>query len=117
VADWLSPVVAGLIDSTASRSFNFAPQVMQSMSRLPKSLHSRWLPAAKIYETDRFPRRMDRKTVHMDRKTVGMDREEIHMNRRAIHITRKTNRATTDMDCAIIHMDRASVPKGKLRFL
>jgi hypothetical protein len=86
------------------------------MSRLPTSLHSPWLPSAKIYETDRFPRHMDRKTVHMDRNTVGMDREEIHMNRRAIHITRKTNRAATDMDCAIIHMDRASVPKGKCGF-
>jgi len=28
-----------LVDSVASRSFTFAPQVMQSMSRLPKSLH------------------------------------------------------------------------------
>jgi len=35
------PAVADLVDSFASRSLTFAPQVMQSMSRLPKSLHSR----------------------------------------------------------------------------
>jgi len=56
---------------------------------------------------------MDRKTVHLDRKTIGIGREKILVIRRAIHITRKTNRAAPDMDCAIILMDRVSVPKGK----
>ncbi len=49
------------------------------MSRLPKSLHSPWLPVGKVYETDRFPRRMDWKTLHMDRKLFRSGLKTIRM--------------------------------------
>jgi hypothetical protein len=94
-------VVAELIDSIASRSFTFATQVMQSMSRLPKSLHSRWLPSAKIYGTDHFPRRMDRKTVHLDRKLFGSGLKTIRMDRKKIDTGSKrivTDQKRTRMD-------------------
>ena len=56
------------------------------MSRLPKSLHSPWLPVAKIYETDRFPRRMDCKTAHADRNLIHSGLKMVRLNREEVDV-------------------------------